>query len=212
MYLPSVFSETDPQTLEVFVDEHPLATVVFVAEDRPQVDHIPFMRVAGLGRGERLIAHVSKSNPMWKLIDGGASTVLVFSGASAYVTPSLYPSKAITHQVVPTWNYASVHIRGTLSCSHDLDEKRRTVDRLTRKMESGNASPWSIDDAPTQYIEKMLAGIVALSFEIDSIEGKIKASQNKSREDRKGVIDGLSRHPSSVEAAALAAKKFDQDS
>jgi transcriptional regulator len=206
MYVPSVFSETDTETIERFVDEHPLATIVLVADGQPHIDHIPFMRSSELARGGHLVAHVAKPNLTWKLIDQNPLAVLVFTGASAYVSPSFYRSKTVTHEVVPTWNYGSVHLRGRLSYSHDHDEKRRAVDQLTQKMESQRPVPWSIDEAPHAYIEKMLTGIVALSFQIETIEAKFKASQNKKADDRLGVIEGLSSNSLTAEAAALAAR------
>lgn len=206
MYLPSVFSEADTRVIEQFVDRHPLATVALVADGRPHIDHVPFMRLAGLGRGDRLIAHVAKANETWKLIAQNPSALLVFSGASAYVSPSFYPSKGVTHEVVPTWNYVSIHISGILSVSHDESEKRRVVDQLTRRMESDRPAPWSIDDAPPRYIEKMLSGIVALSFEIEKVDAKFKASQNKNKTDIAGVVKGLSSDSLTQDAAMVAAR------
>jgi len=205
MYVPSAFTETDLGKIERFVDEHPLATVVLVADGQPYVDHIPFMRVSGLTSGGQLIAHVAKANMIWKLIDQNPSVVLVFTGASAYVSPSFYPSKAVNHEVVPTWNYAGVHLRGKLRYSHDDGDKRLVVDRLTQKMETARAVPWSVTDAPLAYIAKMLTGIVALTFQLESVEAKFKASQNKSVDDRRGVIEGLSAHALTADAAALVA-------
>jgi transcriptional regulator len=210
MYIPSLFKESDTATIERFVDEHPLATVVLVTDGQPHVDHIPFMRISGLSPGGVLIAHVAKANNTWKLIDQTPSAMLVFTGASAYVSPSFYPSKPITHEVVPTWNYVGVHLKGKLSYSHDHDEKKRTVDHLTRKMEATRAEPWSIDDAPASYIAAMLSGVVALSFQIETIEAKFKASQNKTRKDRQGVIDGLESNSLTAEAAAIVKQHLDR--
>ena len=123
-------------------------------------------------RGGVLVAHVSKSNPTWRLAEGGVEAALVFTGASAYVSPSLYPRKQVTHEVVPTWNYVAVHLRGRLACSHDRDEKHRVVEALTRAMEAPRPQPWAVSDAPAAYIDKMLAGIVALRFELESVEAQ----------------------------------------
>lgn len=205
MYQPAVFSQTDPQIIERFVDHHPFATLALVIDGRPYLDHMPFRRTDALVRGGKLIAHVSKSNPTWKAADSPVTALLAFTGASAYVSPSLYPSKAVTHEVVPTWNYVSIHMRGVLRCSHDRNEKRRVVDALTRQMEASRDQPWSIDDAPTAYIDKMLDGIVALSFEIEGVDAKFKASQNRTLEDRHGVAQGLSIDPSTGEAGQLVA-------
>ena len=62
-------------------------------------------------------------------------------------------------------------------------------------------------DAPTVYIEKMLAGVVALQFDIETSIAKFKASQNRSIEDRHGVVDGLAKDFATREAASLAADR-----
>lgn len=211
MYVPAVFAESDAVTVGDFVDAYPLATLVLVADGRPHLDHVPFLRSPAapgeaLARGSVLIAHVSKSNPTWRLAEGGAEAALVFTGASAYVSPSLYPSKPLTHEVVPTWNYVAVHLRGRLECSQDRDDKHRVVEAMTRAMEATRPQPWAVSDAPESYIEKMLAGIVALRFEVESVEAKFKASQNRAPADRRGVIDGLGSDPATAEAAAFAAR------
>lgn len=208
MYVPAVFAETDLSTVETFIDGHPLGVLVLVVDGHAHVDHMPFMRLAALAKGEQLVAHVSKSNPTWKLVGDGIGAVVVFTGASAYVSPSLYPSKQTTHEVVPTWNYASVHLRGTLHTVQDRDDKHDIVERLTRKMESARTVPWSVSDAPDAYIEKLLTGIIGLRFQIDSIEAKFKASQNRLLEDRRGVVAGLSADPATAEAAAEVASRL----
>lgn len=208
MYLPSVFTETDLGTIQTFVDRHPLATLALVVDGQPHLDHLPWRRLSDLSRGGRLIAHVAKSNKTWRAAESGTPALLAFLGASAYISPSLYPSKAVTHEVVPTWNYASVHLRGTIRCAHDRDEKRAIVKALTEHMESSRPQPWAVDDAPKTYVDKMLDGIVALTFEIDSVQAKFKASQNRLPDDRKGVVHGLSDDPSTTEAAELVAAKM----
>jgi transcriptional regulator len=51
--------------------------------------------------------------------------------------------------------------------------------------------PWSIDDAPPRYIEKMLSLIVGFEFSIASLTGKWKLSQNHPAANRLGVEKGL---------------------
>jgi len=201
MYLPPVFSETDTEAVSAYVHRHPLATLVMVSGDRAHVDHIPFIRLDALAPGGRLIAHVARGNRTGRIAESGTEAMLVFTAASAYVSASFYPSKAVTHEVVPTWNYISVHVRGRLEVSHDREAKLGAVDALTRAMEAGRPAPWSVSDAPADYIERMLAGVVALSFETREIEAKVKASQNRALEDRMGVLAGLSANSATSEAA-----------
>ena len=134
--------------------------------------------------------------------------VVAFSGAAAYISPSYYPSKHETHQVVPTWNYRAVHVRGTLTCTHDRDAKLQIVEQLTRHMESQRREPWAVSDAPADYIEKMLQGIVGLTLTISEVTAKTKASQNRTPADQRGVLEGLRDDPTTAEAAALIAQRL----
>jgi len=201
MYLPSQFREDDGAFVESFVDAHPLATVVVPLNGEILIDHIPFMRRHALTSGGSLIAHVAKANALSKVFNSSVPAVLVFTGASAYVSPSWYPSKVVHHEVVPTWNYVAVHVLGRLRCITADAEKRNFVEALTQKMEASNPTPWRIDDAPAPYLAKMLDGIVGLVFDIESVTAKTKASQNRSSDDQQGVIQGL-RSASADEAAA----------
>jgi transcriptional regulator len=187
MYIPGPFAESDEARIAAFVAAHPLATLVSVEDGRPIADHLPFICPDRLAPGGTLIAHAARGNATVRLGERGAEVLLVFSGASAYVSPSFYPSKARTHEVVPTWNYVAVHVRGTLHAVHDEAEKLAIVTALTDRMEAPRPAPWKVTDAPAPYIAKMLAGIVGLRFEVQSVTAKTKASQSRTAEDRRGA-------------------------
>ena len=208
MYIPSVFSESDDAQIAAFIAAHPLATLVSIEGGQPVVDHLPVLCADRLAPGGTLIAHTSKSNPTWRLGERGAEAVVAFTGASAYISPSFYPSKRETHQVVPTWNYRAVHVRGTLACTHDRDAKLQLVERLTRHMEAQRQEPWAVSDAPADYIEKMLQGLVGLTLTISEVVAKTKASQNRTPADQRGALEGLRDDPASAEAAALIAGRI----
>jgi transcriptional regulator len=213
MYIPSAFATTDADDIVRFLDRHPLATVIGLIDGRLEAHPLPFIREGVMAPGERLISHAARGNGIWRLGESQSEVLLVFSGAEAYISPSYYPTKREHPETVPTFNYARVQLRGTLTCSHDAQEKRRVVETLTNRMESGRAQPWAITDAPPDYIEKMLKGIVALSFEIRAIEAAWKASQNRQPADRRGVVEGLradARDAAGLEAAELAERAVDR--
>ena len=56
-------------------------------------------------------------------------------------------------------------------------------------------------DAPATYVDKQLRAIVGLEVTIERVEGKAKLSQNRSEEDRAGVVAGLRAEGSGREAA-----------
>ena len=204
MYVPPHFAETDGDRIARFVDAHPLATLAVVCDGKIEAHHLPFLREGPVTAGARLIAHAARGNALWRLAERRVDALLVFSGAAAYVSPSYYAGKAEHGRVVPTFNYAAVHVHGELACSHAEGDKRRTVERLTAHLEGSRTQPWAVADAPADFVTAMLRGIVALSFDVRAVEAKFKASQNKSLADRRGVVRGLREDASTNDLAEAA--------
>lgn len=208
MYLPAHFAQTDPAALRALMHEHPLAVLVTHGAAGLTADHLPLEWVPGNAAdgadGHGLLrGHVARANPLWRDA-AGTEVMAVFRGPQAYVTPSWYPSKAQTHKVVPTWNYTVVHVHGTLAAVDDAPWLRQLVGQLTDTREAGRAAPWSVDDAPPDYVLQMLRAIVGIEIRITRLVGKWKISQNRSEADRRGVADGLAAEPS-ADAATMAA-------
>jgi transcriptional regulator len=99
-----------------------------------------------------------------------------------------YPEKAETGKVVPTWNYAVVHAYGRVEDSEWL---RQHVIRLTDVHEAVMTNPWKVADAPDKFVDSLVKGIVGLELTVTRLEGKWKASQNRSERDQLGVAEGL---------------------
>jgi transcriptional regulator len=93
--------------------------------------------------------------------------------------------------VVPTWNYTAVQLTGRVTSHHDSEWLRAAVTELTDTHESGRDERWRITDAPETYVEAQLRGIVGIEFRVTGVEGKAKLSQNRSADDRLGVVAGL---------------------
>jgi len=196
MYLPSHFEQQDPAALAGLMREHPLATLVSSGADGLTADHLPLEYDAD----RRLLrGHVARANPLWRSAD--AQPVLaIFRGADAYVTPSWYPSKAATHKVVPTWNYAVVHVHGTLHAVDSAPWLHQLVTRLTQQHEHQRAAPWAVSDAPDDYVQQMLRAIVGIEIRVTRLVGKWKLSQNRNAADREGVAAGLAAEPGDAAA------------
>jgi transcriptional regulator len=121
------------------------------------------------------------------------------------VTPSWYASKKEHGKVVPTWNYAAVHVYGAVEFFEDADRLYQIVTRLTDLYERPRAESWAVTDAPADFIKAQLRGIVGLRMPISRIDAKRKMSQNRSEADRAGVAAGLaeSDRPSDRAVAAM---------
>ena len=204
MYLPVHFNETRPAVLREVMRAHPLATLVINGADGLLANHLPLLADDSL---TVLRGHVARANPVWREVGQGVDALAVFQAADGYVSPSFYPSKAVSGQVVPTWNYAVVHVHGSL---HAIDSRawvRELVETLTTQHEAERAQPWGLGDAPEAYIERMLAAIVGLELRVTHIAGKFKLSQNREAADRAGVRQGLSATAVGDLMAASAAER-----
>ena len=202
MYQPSHFRQTDRAELAALMQAQPLATLVTTQGGELTVDHVPLLYEPGEGEYGTLRGHVARANPLWQQAAGSA-VMAVFHGVQAYITPSWYPSKAATHKVVPTWNYAVVHAHGPLRAVEDAAWLHALVSRLTQQHEGRRAAPWAVSDAPEDYIAQMLNAIVGIEIVVTKLEGKFKLSQNRPEADRAGTAEGLAAEPS-PDAQAMA--------
>ena len=131
-----------------------------------------------------------------------APVLAVFTGARHYISPTWYVSKQESGKVVPTWNYATVHARGRIRFVEDAAWLASLVESLTNEQEGARVPRWHVADAPPDYIAAMLRGIVGFEIELQALEGKFKASQNRSAADRLGVAQGLRAQGLSAEDIA----------
>lgn len=190
MYLPENFEETRPEVLWDLVARQPLGLLITAGPEGPLASPLPFLVVEAEGR-LRLTCHLARPNPHLEALAGARDCLVVFQGAEAYVTPSWYPSKAETERVTPTWNYEMVQVRGIPTLRPERDWLAAHVAALTAAQESRRPAPWAPSDAPADYIDSMLRGIVGLEIEITEIRGKWKMSQNRLAQDADGAARGL---------------------
>jgi transcriptional regulator len=198
LYVPR-FNAMPDGDVRAFVDGVGTAQLVTVGEDgTPDATFLPV-----LWRGDRLVAHVARANRHWRSIADGTPGLAIVLGPDAYVSPAFYATKREHGRVVPTWNYSTVHLRGPVRVIHETDWLRELVGALTDRHEADRADPWAVEDAPAAYVAKNLRAIVGIEMVVASVEAKAKLSQNRSEEDRAGVVAGLSGTPGEAVAEAM---------
>ncbi|WP_353152921.1 FMN-binding negative transcriptional regulator [Herminiimonas fonticola] len=192
MYLPQHFAQTDHTKLYELITQSPLGILITHTHAGIEANHLPFELDAEQGAHGSLYCHVARANTVWQRANlSDTDSLAIFQGPSAYISPSLYASKKTTHEVVPTYNYAVVHVYGRIIVHDDARWLRGMVGRLTKRFEMQQETPWKMSDAPPSYIDERLKHIVGLEIQITRIEGKWKMSQNRDQADRMGVIAGL---------------------
>ncbi len=207
MYRPPAFDEKDPAELARLIATTRLAILVGDGPDGLSADHVPLLFDPARGPHGTLVGHLARANPRAAAQADGGRVLAIFAGPDAYVSPGWYPSKREAGKAVPTWNYEAVHVHGRLRLVDDRDRLLDIVTRLSEVHESGRAEPWSVADAPADFIAAHLKGIVGFEIEIERWEGKRKLSQNRSTADREGVIAGLGAEPGEAAAATAAAMR-----
>ena len=206
MYTPKPNEETRVEVMHELIRAHPLGTWTLLGADDLLTHHVPFLLDAGRGPFGTLVGHVARPNSVWRSPATAVRSIVSFQGPQAYVTPSWYPSKAEHGKVVPTWNYAVVHVRGVPTFIHDRGWLLAHVSNLTDAHEAAEAAPWAVADAPAEYVERQLGAIVGVEIAIERLLGKWKASQNRPDADRAGVVAGLERRGDG-ESAELVARR-----
>ncbi len=183
MYSPTHFAETDERRLTQLIQKNAFGLLLSHANGPINASHLPFIYDEGK---QLLLGHIARANPHWRSLDGSEQALVIFQGPHAYVSPSWY-----LHDGVPTWNYATVHMRGRASTFEDPELLRTVVQSLAAQYEASQVRPWH-----GQFAPRKLRMIVGIRFAIESIQGKFKLSQNRSAAERAAVIDQLSAQPS----------------
>ena len=114
------------------------------------------------------------------------NALAVFTGAHEYVSASWYSNPV----QASTWNYMSVHARGTM---HFLnDEKLMQVLRDTTTLfENNPTSPASFDNLPAEYIDRLIKAIIAFEIVVEEIGNVFKLSQNRDKQSFINIIQKL---------------------
>lgn len=190
MHQPKSFQLKENQQILDIIRNNSLATIVSVSSSGLVANHIPMIVVQ---RNDQyfLQGHVAKPNNIWKDHDDNTDVLVIFNGPDAYISPNWYPSKKVDHKEVPTWNYVTAHVSGSMQFFQDKEWLKQHLTQLVEINEKSQPEPWKLSDAPEDYIDKMLNVIVGIEIEIKTLTGKSKMSQNHPEQNRLGVIEGL---------------------
>jgi len=209
MYNPSHFREQRVEVLYDLIRKNRLATLVTMGPEGLTANHIPMILRPDPAPFGTLTGHVARANAVWRDSRPDVAALAIFQGPDSYISPSWYPSHQDTGRVVPTWNYAVVHAYGALRTVEDPAWLESHVRELTSLEEASIPQPWSPDQAPSDFLNAMIKGIVGLEIAVTRLEGKWKVNQNRLPQDRAGAIQGLRAlgDPASETMADLIAER-----
>jgi transcriptional regulator len=208
VYNPRSYRNESISELHEFVRRYNFAALFTHQGGESFATHLPFMIDPERGNLGTLVAHMARANPHWRAFAEAPPSLVVFSGPHAYISPAWYQEQ----ETVPTWNYTVVHATGSARMVDDPARLRAMVLRLVNQHETPLGNPWDVRKAEA-VMDVELKGIVGFEIPIDRLEGKFKLNQNRSLEDREGVVRALegSAHPDEREIARLMREQLDAE-
>ncbi|MBR0713775.1 FMN-binding negative transcriptional regulator [Bradyrhizobium liaoningense] len=168
------------------IDSDPWALLMCNGTDVPHVTAIPLLLDRSRGKLGTLVGHVARSNPQVSSINDGARVLTLFQGPRTYVSPSWYPAR----NMAPTMYHVMVEAEGCISLQ-DRETTRQSIDRLTRRYETGRAEPWTMEELPQEGIGRRLRMIVGFEVTLTSLRGKAKLGQDEPQSDALSVASKL---------------------
>lgn len=198
MHVPPAYRAPDPQAI---VRQWPFAMLVTSdSAGRPFVTQTPIHFETDAPGEDRLIGHFAKANPHSRQLADGAPVLAVFPGPHTYISPAWYHERP----TVPTWNYITAQLRGTIKIFDSDDERRMVLERTVALAEEDSNTGWQLADAPEGKVDALLPHIVAFRIQVESIEGSTKLSQTHPESDRRSVIEGLEQRAGEGDLAIAA--------
>lgn len=196
MYVPRHFSMTAEQIGDV-LSHVGAGDLVTQGPDGLSATFLPMLYDPGVGEHGSLLAHLTRNNIQWQHAEHEA--LVIVHGPDHYISPIWLTPPEAEPQVVPTWNYVTIHAYGRLIAHDDPAWKRDLVARLSARHEE----EYRLEAVPADLVTRMLRAVVGVEFRITRIEAKAKLSQNKLPHDVAAIIDGL-RSVGEADAVELA--------
>jgi len=197
MYIPRRYEEKDKDKVHAFIRDNSFAILISVKDGLPVGTHIPLLLEQNAEGRDILMGHISRGNEQRHSLTDGAKILAIFPGPHAYISPRWY-----TQINVPTWNYLSVHVYGTVKVIEG-EALRAALSRLVGNYEQHRPQPVSIDEIPEKMLHDEMRGIVGFEILIEEIQAAAKLSQNRDEESYHNVIGELNNEGEISKQVAL---------
>ena len=199
MYVPKLYREEDRGKILEFLHQNDFVTLVAYDGEKPVASHL---LVEVIVSGEQLFVngHMSRANPLWKMLEQNLEVLVIFQGPHTYISPTWY-----NHVNVPTWNYQSVHVYGRPRIITDYEESYGLLKRLVDRYEAKGT--YRMETLPHDFVEKEIRGIAAFQVDVTRIEANYKLSQNRNDEDYRSIVGQLEQRSDELSHRVAAAMK-----
>jgi transcriptional regulator len=169
----------------------PFATHILAIPDPEEAGRDPRSLI-----GSTLLGHMDRTNPHWDALRDGDRALLVFTGADAYVSPTVYE----TVPAAPTWDFVAVHVRGTVRKLTALEDTLRVVRRTVEFCEEHFGTGWDLVPS-LDYFRRIVPGVGAFELTVESVDSMFKLSQEQAPALQERVVRSFEDSVSTVHRA-----------
>jgi transcriptional regulator len=144
MYTPPAFAEERAPVVLGLLERHNFVALVHALDGDVSVTHVPIFLTEPAERatsvdGAGLLMHLARANPLCERLAAHPKLTVVALGPFSYVTPDWYE----TPGVVPTWNYAAVHLHCDVKAFTDAERLHALFDRTAQRHEPEVGGGWN---------------------------------------------------------------------
>ena len=191
MYSPDHFKLQDYSEIVSFAKKYSFATIVTVNDNFQTATHLPFI-LEEINNELYLVSHFARANDQWKELQTN-KVLVIFSEPHAYISPKNYDSELN----VPTWNYLSVQMYGEAEIITSEEGTTQVLKDMVLTYESSYLEQWN--SLPEKFRHNLMKGIVAFRIKVTQIQGKKKASQNRSESEKEKIAVTLKNSNNAIE-------------
>jgi transcriptional regulator len=191
MYNLPDFKENNPAVVKQFMRDNPFVMLIGCdGSHTPVATQVPVFLEE---RDEQLFlsGHIQRNTDHHKAMEQNNRVLAVFTGPHTYVSASWYSNP----QVASTWNYMSVHAKGTIRFLTEV-ALLELLKKTTSHFENNPHSTALVEKMPPAYLQKQLKAIIAFEIAIDKLDHVFKLSQNRDKESYENVIHELEQQDS----------------
>lgn len=189
MYDLPYYKEKNEEVIKQFIDEHPFAFLAGCdAENRPVATQVPVF-IEREGDKQILRGHIMKNTDHHKAFLNNPNVLVVFTGDHTYVSATCYSDP----HVASTWNYMSVHAKGTIRFLDD-EGLAHVLRKTTLHFEDYNKRSTTVfDNLTEEFKQKVMPAIVAFEIEVCELDNVFKLSQDRDAESYENIKKKLSQ-------------------
>jgi transcriptional regulator len=202
MYSLPYFKEKDYSVVRQFMQDNPFVILAGCNSDQyPVATHIPLL-IEEKENGLVFYGHVMRKTDHHLAFLQNPNVLTIFTGPHTYVSASLYSDP----RQASTWNYMTVHARGTLRFLED-ERLLEILQKTTSRFENNEHSPSLFEKLPEDYVNRLVKSIIAFQVEVKSIDNVFKLSQNRDEKSYNNIIDHLNNGDASAGQVASEMEK-----